>query len=225
MKIKHLTLDCASLQEQKHFYTKKFDFEILSESDEEVSLAVGESILTFRENRLKKPYYHFAFNIPFGALELAANWVRTKVEVITTSEGEIQKFKDWKARAVYFLDPAGNIVELIGRKRISGDSPTKFSKSEIMNISEVGLPVTHVREAYEQISELTGLEKFDCTGSSFCAGGTDEGLFIIVDKTQKTWFPTNEVVKTFPLTVNFHTTLGDFCLELNSSTLTVESKS
>ncbi len=116
MKIKHLKLDCANLGELKYFYTKKFDFEIVEEGDGELTLKIGESLLTFSENRLKKSYYHFAFNIPYGAMDMAVQWVQKRVEVLPTDHGEIQEFPDWEARSIYFLDPAGNVVELIRRK-------------------------------------------------------------------------------------------------------------
>ncbi len=222
MKIKHLKLDCANLEEQKYFYTKKFDFDIVEESDESITLKVGASLLTFTENRLKKSYYHFAFNIPYGAMEMAAEWVHKKVDVIVTDAGEIQEFPKWEARSVYFLDPAGNVVELIGRKNFDESKPTKFSKGQLLNISEVGLPVFQVTAAANYIVKTSGANQFGTSTSTFCAHGDDEGLFIIVDKAEKTWFPTDEPAKEYPLEVVFETEEGNFKLQLEGGGMTIE---
>ncbi len=222
MKIKHLKLDCANLEEQKYFYTKKFDFDIVEESDESITLKVGASLLTFTENRLKKSYYHFAFNIPYGAMEMAAEWVHKKVDVIVTDAGEIQEFPKWEARSVYFLDPAGNVVELIGRKNFDESKPTKFSKAQLLNISEVGLPVFQVTAAANYIVKTSGANQFGTSTSTFCAHGDDEGLFIIVDKAEKTWFPTDEPAKEYPLEVVFETEEGNFKLQLEGGGMTIE---
>ncbi len=221
MKIKHLKLDCANLEEQKYFYTKKFDFEIVEESDEQITLKAGSSLLTFTENRLKKSYYHFAFNIPYGALEMAAKWVHKKVDVIVTDAGEIQEFPDWEAKSIYFLDPAGNIVELIGRKNFNESKPAKFTKAQLLNISEVGLPVFQVTAAANYIEKMAGTRQFGKSSSTFCAHGDDEGLFIIVDKAEKTWFPTGEAAKEYPLEVIFQTGQGNFHLQLEGGGMTI----
>lgn len=224
MKIKHLKLDCANLEEQKYFYTKKFKFKVVEESDEEITMKMGDSLLTFSENRLKKSYYHFAFTIPFGAVEKALSWVKNKVEVIPTDDGEIQDFSSWDAKAFYFLDPAGNVVEFIGRRRFNDSDGNTFSESRVLNISEIGLPVFQVTAAYNSIEKATGIRKFDCTNSTFCACGDDEGLFILVDKAEKTWFPTDEPAREYPVEVNFEIDGEEFNLQLESGTMTINLK-
>ena len=204
MRIKHLTLDCANLQEQKYFYTKKFEFEVVDESEEHLTLKMGSSQLTFKENRLNKAYYHFAFNIPFDSIKKAEAWLDKKVVIIETEDGKIKDFSNWKALAIYFLDPAGNIVEFIGRERVKAETRTVFNEKDVLNISEVGLPVFQVTEAYKLIHQETGIEKFDCKSSTFCACGDDNGLFIVVDRSEKRWYPTDEPAKAFPLEVVIH---------------------
>lgn len=223
MKIKHLKLDCANLEEQKYFYTRKFKFKVVEESKEELTLEIGNSLLTFSENRLKKPYYHFAFNIPIKSLSKALAWVKKKVEVLTTGEGEIQDFSSWEAKSIYFLDPAGNVVELIGRKRFGEAKGGNFNESSILNISEIGLPVFQVSSAFNSIEKVSRIKKFDCDSGVFCACGDHEGLFIIVDLAEKTWFPTDEPAREYPIEVNFNTDEGGFNLQLDAGGMTVNS--
>jgi len=223
MKIKHLTLHCANLQEQKYFYTEKFRFEIAEESDEHLTLKMGSSLLTFKENRLKKSYYHFALNIPYNSIKTALKWLYKRADVIPTDDGLIKDFSSWQALAIYFLDPAGNIVEFIGRKRIKTESRNTFNEKDVIAISEVGLPVSHVKDAFDLIHKASGIPKFDCDDSRFCACGSDSGLFIIVDKAEKSWFPTDEPARAYPLEVVFHAANNKkHYLSLNAEMLTVD---
>lgn len=222
MKIKHLKLNCANLEEQKHFYTKKFKFKVVREGDGELCLQMGNSQLTFIENKLKKSYYHFALNIPFPSVEKAMKWLDKLVDILESEGNKIQEFPNWKARSIYFFDPAGNIVEFIGRERLEEEGRKTFNEKDILNISEVGLPVFQVNEAFEMIHRQTQLPKFDCDSSTFCVCGDDEGLFIVVDKAEKTWFPTDEPAKAYPLSVEFDNDRGEsFVLEMQNGTTSV----
>ena len=212
MKVKHLKLYCANLDEQRFFYTKKFKFPVLEDTPDSITLAVGDSRLTFEENRIHKSYYHFAINIPFGAVEKALRWAHKKVDILQYDDEAIQEFRAWNARAFYFLDPAGNVVELIGRKRFNDESPNTFNESNLLNISEVGVPVFEVSSAFKILKKATGIKKFDCVSNMFCAAGDHEGLFILVDSAEKSWFPTDDPARAFNLEVDFEVDGNDFNL-------------
>lgn len=224
MKIKHLTIDCANLDELKYFYTRKFKFKILEETDELFTIKLGDSLLTFKENRLKKAYYHFAVNISYNAIEQALDWLNKRVDVLTTDDGKIKNFESWDAKALYFIDPAGNVVEFIGRSNFNKKRVKSFSESSVLNISEVGLPVFQVSTAYNYIAKATGLEKFRKSNNTFCAVGDDEGLLILVDSAENVWYPTEERTREYRLEVifsigrskHFKLTLADENLEINA---------
>ncbi|HBF19410.1 MAG: hypothetical protein CMI36_09465 [Owenweeksia sp.] len=214
MRLNHVKLSTAHVDQLKYFYAEKLGFSLLEEKGKEITFQLGRSKLTFSENRLQNPYYHFAFNIPNGQLEEALRWASGRVEVLEYEGKEIHDFSSWKARAFYFLDPAGNIVEFIARERIEEPFHSAFSAKSIINISEVGLPVFQVSSAFNALHENTGIEKFDCKGNTFCACGNDEGLFIIVDKAEKRWFPTEEAARSYPLSVDFENQGQSFTLHL-----------
>ncbi len=203
MRLKHVKLSSAHIDQLKYFYADKFGFPVVKEEEGEITFELGKSRLTFVKNRLQNAYYHFAFNIPIAQLEEALRWARQRVEILTYQKKEIQDFSSWKAKSFYFLDPAGNIVEFIGRERIEEPLRDKFGVKSILNISEVGVPVFQVSSAFNMLHEKTGIEKFDYNDNTFCACGNDEGLFIIVDKAEKRWFPTDQSARSFPLTVDF----------------------
>jgi catechol 2,3-dioxygenase-like lactoylglutathione lyase family enzyme len=203
MKVKHLKLYCANLDELRFFYTRKFRFPVIEDTPDSITLKVGDSKLTFEENRLHKSYYHFAINIPFGGVEKALRWAHKKVDILQVDDESIQEFRAWNARAFYFLDPAGNVVEFIGRKRFNDTSPASFSEANLLNISEVGIPVFEVSSAFKILKKATGIKKFDCVSNMFCAAGDHEGLFILVDSAEKSWFPTDDPARAFNLEVDF----------------------
>lgn len=223
MKIQHLKLFCANLEQQKHFYTQKFNFELVHEDEGEFTLKTGDSELTFCENKMQNSYYHFAFNIPVPALDKAIEWVREKVDILTDAGVELHEFTDWKAKAFYFLDPACNIVEFIARDNLKKRFSGKFSEKSIMNISEVGLPVFQVSEAYKLLNKHSSIEKFDCNESTFCACGDDEGLFIIVDKAEKNWFPSDSRAKAYPLEAHIKVSRKAFKVSNSAEGVTISS--
>ncbi len=224
MKINHLELHCSHLEEQRHFYTHNFEFVQVASGADFFTLQMGSSRLTFVEDRLIKPYYHFALNIPPHCAEAALEWAQKKVEILTGNDDEIVKFSKWKAQSIYFLDPAGNVVELIARERFGQETGTFREESSILNISEVGLPVFAVNAAFKSLHKETTTPKFDCRDSVFCAAGNDEGLFIIVDKAEKAWFPTQDAAKEFPLKVEFEEDGEPFELETGDGVFSVSRK-
>ncbi|MGB0176694.1 MAG: VOC family protein [Owenweeksia sp.] len=214
MRLNHVKLSSAHIDQLKYFYAEKFQFPVVKEEKSEITFELGRSRLTFTENRLQNAYYHFAFNIPHQQLEEALKWAKSRVDILTYDKKEIQDFPAWKARSFYFLDPAGNIVEFIARERIEEPARDKFGVKSILNVSEVGIPVFQVSSAFKALNDKTGIEKFDYNDNTFCACGNDEGLFIIVDKAEKRWFPTEETARSFPLSVDFEENNHAYTLNL-----------
>src|SRR5689334_16566582 len=84
----------------------------------ELTVAIGYSRIIFRPSTsAKSPFYHFAINIPANKIEEAKEWLSGKVELLWIDDynSDIADFRNWNAKSVYFIDPGGNIVELIAR--------------------------------------------------------------------------------------------------------------
>jgi catechol-2,3-dioxygenase len=111
---------------------------------------------------------HFAINV--GDFDAAVGWARGRAEELLRDD---VPFPDWRARALYFYDPAGNLVELIARERAPGDAL-------LIGVSEVGLPVADVGVAVEFLEAELGLPHFSGNKEDFSAVGDDHGLFILV---------------------------------------------
>lgn len=121
------------------------------------AIQIGETALRF-EPRDGEPFYHFALLGPGDRFDAALAWARQRVELL----GDVFDFDFWDARAFYFHDPAGNIVELAAHHGIeeSGRSG-EFVAEELVGFSELGVvgdPPTLLRRL-----EKVGLELWDGT--------------------------------------------------------------
>src|SRR5262245_59858987 len=75
---------------------------------EDDAIRIGETKLRFAPAE-GEPFYHFALLVPGDRFDAALERARERVELL----GDVFDFDFWDARAFYFHDPAGNIVELI----------------------------------------------------------------------------------------------------------------
>ncbi|MEQ6166097.1 MULTISPECIES: hypothetical protein [unclassified Ekhidna] len=191
MEIKKLTLNTARLDEISHFYSETLGVPIVRSNKNQICLAVGDTQLTFKEST-NTAYYHFAINIPSNQITDALSWIKARTNILPFHGNEIVDFKNWNAEALYFYDPAGNIVEFIARKNLSISSTQNFDASSFQHISEIGLPVSDVRVIYEHLNKSCGLTKFSGDYERFCAIGCETGLFITIDYNQKDWIPNND---------------------------------
>jgi catechol-2,3-dioxygenase len=112
---------------------------------------------------------HVALNVPPDRFEEAVAFARERAELLQDDV----PFPHWRARAAYFYDPGGNLIELIARERAPG-------AELFLEISEVGLPVADVGAAVELLSRELALPHFSGDRESFSAVGDDRGLFILV---------------------------------------------
>jgi catechol-2,3-dioxygenase len=132
---------------------------------------------------------HFAVNVAPDRFEEAVAWARERFAVV---RDEVP-FPHWRARAAYFFDPAGNLVELIARERAPGEEL-------MLEVSEVGLPVADVGEAVAFLEAELGLSHFSGDRSNFSAMGDDRGLFILVP-VGRHWLFTEQPAPDVPLQV------------------------
>lgn len=191
MKIKEVILFTKNIQKQKQFYKTVLEFEQVEDSLEKISFKAGSSILTFQYKEDFKSS-HLAFNIPSNAIYDALIWLRKRTEVLDCEGEKIADFVSWKAKAIYFYDADNNIMEFIARERIYKESDFAFTSRTILSISEMAIATSNIEDIYNSISKIKLIPIFDGDFTRFCALGNDEGLFILVDKNKKKWYPTME---------------------------------
>jgi catechol-2,3-dioxygenase len=203
----------ASIAEMQAFYTQTLGFALLNANTDGFEVQIGDSRLAFHTTHLvgKQPFYHFACNIPVNKVEEAEKWLFAKniaPIAIPVNEDEeptnIAEFENWNARACYFLDPAGNIVEFIARLDSKYTSLKPFAVDSLISISEIGLACANAKIYAQELREKYDLTSFtkQANNENFWALGADNGLFVI-STTARTWFPTEQAVQKFPMKIAF----------------------
>lgn len=187
MHIKKLILYTPDVERQTQFYTQVLGlipFEIRSDL---VSFQIGESLLVFKYKHEATPY-HFAINIPAYQDKEALRWLKSRVDILKDGNNEIQDFKTWNAKAIYFYDADKNIVEFISRNNLKQVLNQPFNQQSLIEISEIGLPTQSIEQEYRLLNKMLGVEVYDGSFHRFCAIGDEHGLFICIDEDRK-WFP------------------------------------
>jgi len=149
-------------------------------------LGTGETKLEFTAGE-GEPFYHFAFLAPENRFaELRASIPELLPDLET---GEVVfDFENWDAKAFYFHDPAGNIVEVVTHRGLPGDG-----------LSELGL-VGDPRALAAQLHTL-GLELWDGTleeeGRLAFLG--ERGRTLILAPPGRGWMPTGRPAERHPV--------------------------
>ncbi|WP_141402477.1 VOC family protein [Sediminicola luteus] len=202
MKIKALTLYCADLPGQTHFYTTTLGLSLVEQQEDSVVFDIGDSRLRLIRSAGFTPY-HFAINIPANKAKEAHRWLAGRLPILKDGPHEIQDFQKWNAQAIYFYDADGNIVECIARRNLRNESQRPFDESALLNISEIGVPVTDIAQTYKSLRSTVDLPIYDGSFERFCAMGDENGLFIGINKHIKDWFPTGDTAYSSTFEIEF----------------------
>jgi hypothetical protein len=220
MLFKKITLQTKDIDEVYDFYKNRLQLKAIKSNAKTISIDAGKTVLIFEQmNNVEKPFYHFAFNIASNKIEEAMQWLNNKAESLWIEEYKdyIAEFTDWNARSVYFIDPAGNIVEFIARFDLHDEVEQPFSSMHIRNVSEIGIvfDAQSFDAGVNKIMQQYQLKYFSKQQplKHFRAIGDDEGLFIVVPE-RRNWYPTNIAAGIFPLSVVFEDNNREYRLRL-----------
>lgn len=191
MKIISLALQTSQPEKLLAFYTETMGLPQISKEENQFSVQVGFSTITFSTvpDKAEGPY-HFAFNIPSNRIQEAAEWLQERVAFLHApgATSPIVQHETWEAYALYFYDPDFNIVELIAHKA-APESHAPFGPEQLIGLAEVGLPVTDVAGFSQELREKLDLPRWREGTALFEAVGNEGGMFIVVQE-QRPWFPT-----------------------------------
>lgn len=191
MDINVLTIYSNRLETQVHFYQNILGFTVLHRALDRVSLAIGTSVLHIIQREGATPY-HFAMNIPANKVSEARDWLKHRTDILCDDTIEIHDFDFWNAEAVYCYDADHNIIEFIARKNLKNERSEAFSVQQVLSICEIGVPTDNIQSLYKTLHEHTGIEVYDGTFERFCAIGNEYGLFIVINRQLKKWFPIHD---------------------------------
>jgi len=207
MRISVLTMSAPDPAELKKFYADELGFEeIPAATDSDgFSFKCGNTRVNFVPGD-RDAKYHFAINVHPDKLPEAITWLQScGVELLHSQEhkGFLLDFPDWWAKSVYFFDPAGNIVEIIGRGALgaAGNTP-KFSAQSLLGVSEIGIVTEDIPYFREWVNITHGIPPFarNKNTDEFSAMGDDHGLLLLVNPGHK-WLMGNFEAKHFPLAI------------------------
>lgn len=203
MNIIEIELLTGNVEATLHFYSNLLGLRTIYADAKKISFQAGASTLTFIKAENIKPFYHFAFNIPCNQIEDALHWTSLFTDLIPAPEtGFITNFKDWNAKAIYFYDNNGNILECIARFDLFNFSDKPFSAASLLSISEIGIVTESPLELSESLIREHQLIYFKKgpKREDFVAMGDDNGL-IVISNPDRNWYPTETHAEKFPVRI------------------------
>ncbi len=207
MRIVRLTLDCADVGAQEEFYGGTLGLEVARVGDGMLEVRLRDSTIRFRRAdpgaeagaAPAAPRYHFAINVPRGSIERAAAWVAARHQLLAfhgdpdEEEGATIVHTDRGTPAVYFLDRAGNVVELIANVRLEAADDRggpDFGPEDLLEVAEIGIAAADPSATSAAVHEFFGQEVLwgGAPGWLLTAIGDDHAV-VIVAPLDRGWIP------------------------------------
>ncbi|MBD2700341.1 glyoxalase/bleomycin resistance/dioxygenase family protein [Spirosoma sp. BT702] len=188
MKILDIELHTTDLDATRLFYVRRLGLPMLSQSTNHLTVLIGWTRLTFRLVHHPVAPYHLAINVPRESLEVVMYYFDLAYLSTQAPGKTIADFTDWRAKACYFYDSTGNLLEFIARTDLSLDDPNLTFTDLFQGVSEVGMASEDVAYTAEQIHRRFGVMQFTKSQpqADFNAIGDDNGLFIL-SKVGRKW--------------------------------------
>jgi catechol 2,3-dioxygenase-like lactoylglutathione lyase family enzyme len=194
MRIRLLTLATTDLDGQAAFWGERLGLPV-AVGEAEIEVRLADSTIRFRRAEPGlDARYHFAINVPAGSIDQAVEWLRERHEPLSFGGDPVRT--DVGGGCVYFLDAAGNIVELIASPRLDDGGP--FGPQSLIEIAEIGIASDDVAATCEAVQELFGEGVlWDDPGSGLTAVG-DGHAVVIVAPIGRGWIPVDLTARPLP---------------------------
>jgi catechol-2,3-dioxygenase len=194
MKILELEISSVDLPAQRDFYADILELPVRLDSAI-LEVKAGRTVLRFTQAPSEfMGAYHFAFNIPENQYQAAKQWITGRISILRdkTVQEDFES-TNWASTSLYFLDAAGNVLEFIARHNLQNATAGDFNSSQILNVSEIGLPSEDVIALANQLVTQLGLSVFKQEpNETFTPVGDDNGLLILPVK-DRIWMPDSGV--------------------------------
>ena len=213
-----LLVNSKNMIDQQSFYKEKLKLPVINETEKGFQVVVGNSLMKFRMNdEVSDPVYHVAFSIPENKLEKARTWSKERFPLLRNGLGqEVMHFRKWDAHAIYFNDPAGNILEFIAHHSLKNGSDGEFTESDVLYIAEMALVSDEVRTLSKEIEQKMNMTDFieadrKANSPDFRAIGDPAGM-IILSKAARRWLMTDVYATDFTVGMKIR---GDYDRKIN----------
>lgn len=226
MKIHSLSLPSTNIDSMREFYTSVLGLKLAESDSQFFTLQAGFTRLAFNTtNDGTLPKHHFAFNIPPNLFQKGKTWLAERTALVSGKEGQVEfDFSNWNALGMYFIDPAGNIGELIARDMLPSAQVDEFSADHIVSVSEIGVPVPDVPGTVDLLRRAAGLQPYRGETDTFTAVGDENGLLIVVQQGRE-WYPRTGIsAQPSPLDIWFENNHKRFHLQLVDAGVSIQAE-
>jgi catechol 2,3-dioxygenase-like lactoylglutathione lyase family enzyme len=204
MRIRRLTLATGDPEGQAAFYGGRLGLPV-DRADEGVEVRLRDSTIRFvPADPGLDARYHFAVNVPADAIHRAVAWLRERHQPLSfhgdpdEEEGATAVRTDVGAGCVYFLDAAGNVVELIASPHIDGDGGT-FGPESLIEIAEIGIAAADPEATCSSLREFFGEGVYWGGGpDSLLTAVGDRHAVVIVAPPGRGWIPVDLTARPLP---------------------------
>jgi len=199
MKFESITLLTSELEETLQFYEETLECPVQVIDQQSFIVQIGETELRFEaSNDERQPFYHFAIDIPYNHFYDMKRHYQNILFLLMEDGQHTTYFESFVAHSLYFYDPSGNIVELIGRVSNMTDEP------EFSRISEIGFVCNETTDVYQALRNqtLTTHEnhQFNPKDLTFMCDFYDES-YILLTPEYKKWFFSEKESVAFPIVI------------------------
>ena len=121
--------------------------------------------------------------------------------------------ESWNSNSLYFKDAAGNILEFIARHDQANATQTAFDHTQILQVSEIGLPSKNVISFAKDLCTQLEIPIYRQEPSeTFTPIGDEDGLFILPVE-GRIWYPnTGAPAKLLDIKIDFEINGKNFSL-------------
>ena len=132
----------------------------------------------------------------------AKAWIAERHIALSKDDADNWYSKSWNSNALYFYDPAGNIVEFIARHGLANAQEGPFTERDILCVSEIGLVPDNVAATVTTLREKVGVEIYrGSISEEFAALGDEHALFIL-SKRGRIWLASDKSSQAYPVDVS-----------------------
>lgn len=208
MHIHALTLVTDDLAGQAAFWGGTLGFPVVDGSGA-VEVSLRRSTLRFEQAVPGgDSRYHFAINIPPGSIGDAATWAEERHDLLAfhgdpdVEEGATIVHTDRGASAFYFLDAAGNVVELIANDHLDDEPEAAFGPESFLEVAEIGIATADTDTTRTVVQETLSADILwgGREGWLLTAIGDDHGV-VIVAPVGRGWIPVGLPARPLPTTI------------------------
>jgi catechol 2,3-dioxygenase-like lactoylglutathione lyase family enzyme len=191
------------LDAQERFYRDRLGLPV-ERSPDRVVVSCGPATIEFAAAE-GAPFTHFALLAPGNRFDEALAWTGERVQLLPDPDTghPVFDFSFWDARACYFEDPAGNVVELIAHRGVEHSQGEGFGPGDLRGLSEVGLVTADKPAAAAALHTALGVEVWDgsATGPGLAFAGQRARTLILAPPGRR-WLPTEWAAVACPTEVD-----------------------